>query len=309
MTALSEIVFGSRKSQLALWQTNAVAQAIVAKNPHLSCRIVQMDTAGDRNIDQPLPEIGGKGLFTAELDAAIKKGDIDIAVHSLKDLPTESSEVVDVIPVLTREDPSDILVSRSSQTLKELPPGSVVGTSSPRRCSQLLAIRSDLIVQSIRGNVPTRVRKVMEQNYDAAVLAFAGVKRVELEEHISEKFVAKEMLPAPGQGSVAATIASNRTDLHSIIQSIVDPESAKCVECERMLLTNLGGGCSAPISALATIQENGQIHLMARVGNVDGTQQITRTASGHDSEQVAQQVAAEILSAGGEEILKQSVSS
>ncbi len=308
MTELSEIVFGSRRSKLALWQTHAVANAMVTKYPKLTFRIVEIDTAGDKIIDQPLPEIGGKGLFTAELDSAIADGSIDIAVHSLKDLPTQCDDAIEVIPVLPREDPSDVLISNSNNRLQDLPTGASIGTSSPRRQSQILALRQDLSVSSIRGNVPTRIRKVANGDYDATILAFAGVKRVNMMEHVAENLALEYVLPAPGQGAIAATFASTNRAVREIVDTLVDQATVACVECERKLLANLGGGCSAPIAALATMNEDKMTTLIGRVGSVDGQTQITKTETGTDIEQIARVVATEILEAGGSEILKQSES-
>ncbi len=197
-----KLVFGSRRSALAQWQTWEVGKRLVALNADLQFVVHNISTRGDQQIDQPLPEIGGKGLFTAELDRALLQNEIDVAVHSLKDLPTQVTEGLIIVPVLERDDPRDVLISRGGQTLAELPQGATVGTSSYRRQSQLLALRPDFNVRPIRGNVPTRIAKLKSEPYDAVVLAAAGVGRLDCQAMITERLSLKNMLPAPGRPSL-----------------------------------------------------------------------------------------------------------
>ncbi len=302
--AVRKLVFGSRRSKLALWQTRHVVENLVRAFPGLTCEIVEINTAGDRNIDQPLPEIGGKGLFTAELDQAIRRRQINIAIHSLKDLPTESEPGISIAPVLRREDPRDVLISRSGHSFDELAPGSVVGTSSPRRSSQLLALRGDLEVRSIRGNVPTRIAKVEKGDYDAVVLAAAGVIRVGLENQIVQWFASDIVMPAPGQGCIAATFRSDDETIKSMLESITDHETSWCVAAERYLLSFLGGGCSAPIAAFANVTDSKQISLSGRISMLDGSKSVTKSKTGGDPESAARELAAAMLADGGAQILE-----
>ena len=300
-----KIIFGSHKSKLALWQTNQVARALAAAYPEIEYSIQQYSTLGDELIDRPLPEIGGKGLFTAELDRALQQGEIDIAVHSLKDLPTQDSNGIVVLPVLSREDPRDVLISSQGRTLDRLPIGSVVGTCSYRRQSQLKALRPDLEVRSIRGNVPTRILKVMDGEFDAVVLAAAGVIRVGQRKVVSKWFSFEEMLPAPGQGMMAATCRSSDSDLISSIRSLQDPATTAHVQAERAFLAAMGGGCSTPIAAYCRTldSESRQFLLTGRVGTLDGAQILTDQLSGTDPQVLARQLADAILNQGGKEIL------
>lgn len=303
----AELVFGSRTSKLALWQTRTVQQAICETEPSLSCKLETFVTAGDKNLSQPLSQIGGKGLFTEELNQAIRNRTIHLAVHSLKDLPTIEEPEIRILPVLHREDPRDVLIARDQLTLDQLPARAIVGTSSPRRKSQLLAIRPDLDVRSIRGNVPTRIEKTLgsstESQYDAVILAAAGVLRLGLEQHISQFLSLEQFLPAPGQGCVAATCRTDDEATLSRLDGISDPETRRNVTAERLLLHYLGGGCSAPIAALGrTVQ--GQLELTGRVGSLDGTDVITQTMTGSDPDQVARSLADQLLNSGGAKILQ-----
>jgi hydroxymethylbilane synthase len=301
-----KIVFGSRKSRLALWQTHQVASQLAAAFPNIETSVKEFSTRGDQIIDQPLPEIGGKGLFTAELDRALELGEIDIAVHSLKDLPTQHSSNIKVLPVLQREDARDVLISATGQSLDQLPAGATIGTSSYRRQSQLLAIRGDLEIRSIRGNVPTRISKVFQGEFDAVILAAAGVIRVGQLESISMWFSLNEMLPAPGQGMIAATCRSSDTETISIIRRLQDRPSTMAVTAERAFLAAMGGGCSAPIAAhCQPLDPDGdEIELTGRVGTIDGSRIVTDQIKGSNAETLAAELAEAILKQGGREILE-----
>ncbi len=264
------VVLGTRASVLARTQTELVAAALTAAWPGLECTTRVIDTAGDRTqaSGEPLPEIGGKGLFTEELERALRDGEIDIAVHSLKDLPTEDADGVVIGAVPAREDPGDCLVSRAG-TLAELPPGAVVGTSSLRRAAQLLAFRPDLEVRSIRGNVDTRVRKVRDGEFDATVLAAAGIRRLGLEDEVAEWLDEDVMLPSPGQGALAIQCRGGDPALE-LLGPLDDAATRAEVTAERGFLRTLGAGCAAPVAALAAVSTTPRVRLQGLVASVDG---------------------------------------
>jgi hydroxymethylbilane synthase len=263
---------GTRGSALARWQTEHIAELLRAMHPGLQVEISVISTQGDRVIDKPLAQIGGKGVFTAELEAALRSGQIDYAVHSLKDLPTEPPDGVIIGAVTRRVDPADALVSRDGRTLKTLPMGSVVGTSSRRRAAQLLYLRPDLEIRDIRGNVDTRLRKVLEAgDYDAILLACAGLERLGRLDAVSERLGFDEMLPAPGQGALAVQCRDD--DSAALLAPIADAVTTAAVNAERAFLAGLGGGCSLPIAAYGEVAE-GEIRLRGRVNAADGSQQI-----------------------------------
>ena len=233
-----------------LWQSNHIISRLQAAWPTLTCRIEPFITQGDRTQAQgkALPAIGGKGLFTAELEDALCEGRIDIAVHSLKDLPVEDSPGLTLGAITTRADVRDALVARNGWTLATLPSGAVVGTSSTRRAAQLLAQRPDLTIRTIRGNVPTRVRKVHDGDYDATLLAAAGLERLGLLAHVTELLAFDLMLPAPGQGALAVQCRAADTQTLAILAAVNDEVARAAVTAERAFLHGLGGGCSAPVA-------------------------------------------------------------
>ena len=297
---------GTRMSQLALWQTNHVAALLQQRWPQLTCELVHMVTQGDKRLDRPLPEIGGKGLFTAELEYALRRGEIDIAVHSLKDLPVENPADLILGAVLSREDTRDVLIARESWTLATLPHGAVVGTSSLRRQAQLLATRPDLVVRSIRGNVDTRLRKVMEGEYHAAVMAGAGLTRLGLTDHISEWLDPKVMLAAPGQGALGIQCRANDARVQRLLAAIHDQEAAATTSAERQLLFCLGGGCSAPIGASAQVVD-GHIVLRARVSTIDGRASFEAERVGTDASTLARELADVLIAQGAQVALQRDV--
>ena len=297
---------GTRTSQLALWQTHHVVARLQAHWPQLHCELVHHVTQGDKRLDRPLPEIGGKGLFTAELEEALRRGEIDLAVHSLKDLPVEDAEGLIIGAILSREDTRDVLVAREPWTLATLPHGAVIGTSSLRRQAQLLAARPDLDVRSIRGNVDTRLRKVMSGEYDAAVMAGAGLSRLGLTAQIVEWLAPEVMLPAPGQGALAVQCRAGDDAVQTILAAIHDYAAATTTTAERQLLYRLGGGCSAPVGASAQL-DGDQITLRARIASVDGRNVFDATAVGHDAFEIAVTVAEQLLQQGAQVALSRSV--
>ena len=298
------VVLGTRASALARAQTEVVGGLLTAARPDLRCETRVISTAGDRTqaSGEPLPEIGGKGLFTAELERALRDGDIDLAVHSLKDLPTEDAEGVVVGAVGAREDVRDCLVSRDGSTLAEIAAGSVVGTSSLRRSAQLRAFRPDLDVRSIRGNVDTRVGKVRDGAYDAAVLAAAGILRLGLENEVTEWLEADAMLPAPGQGALAIQCRVDDDPIRALLAEIDDPRARAETTAERAFLRTLGAGCAAPVAALAVTTMTPRVRLQGLVASVDGGQMVRVNGEG-DPQAIGEQLALEALSAGADRIL------
>ena len=299
------VIFGTRRSKLALWQTHQVKQRLAGHFPKIDFQVREFSTRGDENLHQPLPEIGGKGLFTAELDRALKHSEIDIAVHSLKDLPTEHDLDLAIVPVMEREDARDVLVSRCSSALVDLPVAATVGTSSPRRQAQLASIRPDLNFRSIRGNVPTRIAKVLDGQYDAAVLAAAGIVRLEMQQHISQWFSFQEILPAAGQAMVAATVRRNDVFIADLLKTIFNPIDSQCVQAERLLLQKLGGGCSAPIGIAAT-KTDGQFQMQVVVSSMQGKTALTSQAVGDDPERLASELAHLLHQQNVDELLSES---
>jgi hydroxymethylbilane synthase len=265
---------GTRGSLLARTQSMLVAHALEREHPGLRVEMRSFKTSGDQVADRPLHEIGGKGLFTKELEQALLAGDIDFAVHSFKDVPV-TMPLVDqgdlfIAAVPTREDPRDVLVSRKAKRLRDLPMGARVGTGSLRRKSQISDLRRDLMVEPLRGNIDTRLRKLNDGQFDAIVLALAGLKRTELfDVSLMQPVDVEELLPAPGQGALALQCRRSDARTSNLLGALNDETSATCVEAERRLVKALEGDCHSPIAALATIA-GGQITLRAAVGRRDG---------------------------------------
>jgi len=274
------IRFGTRGSALALWQTNYVMAELTAANATVTAAYEIYSTKGDRVIDVPLPQVGGKGLFTAELEAALHAGDIDCAVHSLKDLPTEQPVGLALGAIMPRADARDVLISRSGKTLLDLPQGAVIGTSSHRRGAQLKAIRPDIQLADIRGNVDTRIKKALDPagQYDAIMLASAGLDRLGFVDVITERLSPELMLPAPGQGAVTVQMRSE-WDGHAHFTALHCVDTALCVTAERAFLAGLGGGCSVPVAAYAIVN-NGVVEVTGRVCALDGSTVITVVTQG-----------------------------
>lgn len=302
----SSLTFGTRGSALARWQTDMVAGKLQALFPSLPIEKIIFTTRGDKELSKPLPEIGGKGLFTAELEAALRSGEIDLAVHSLKDLPTEDPRGLTIGAVLPRENPADVLVSRAEFTLTNLPRGATVGTSSLRRAAQLLAQRPDLNIISLRGNVDTRIRKALDESgpYDAIVLAAAGLNRMGLSAHISQLLPFDVMLPAPGQGAVAVQCRIDDSETRRLLAKIHHPPTLAAVTAERAFLAGLGGGCSIPVGALAT-QAKDTLTVRGMVAATDGTRLIRISHSGAvaDAAQLGAALAQMALEKGAADIL------
>ena len=298
------VTLGTRASALARAQTEIVAARLATARPALQCTTRVISTAGDRTQDsgEPLPSIGGKGLFTAELERALRDGAIDIAVHSLKDLPTEDAPGVAIGAVTAREDVRDCLVARTAGSLAALPAGAVVGTSSLRRSAQLAALRPDLEIRSIRGNVDTRIRKVSDGEYDAAVLAASGIRRLDLDDVVTEWLSAETMLPAPGQGALAIQCRADDEAVLALLAALDDPAARAETTAERAFLRTLGGGCAAPVAALAVTTTTPRVRLQGLVASVDG-RQVVRVIGEGDPADVGERLAEEALSRGADRIL------
>ncbi len=265
---------GTRRSKLSLWQANHIAELIVRHHPSARIEIREFTTRGDATPTAPLPAIGGKGLFTEALEAALRNGEIDCAVHSLKDLPVEDAAGLAIGAIPRREDQRDVLVSRSASSLADLPTGARIGTGSLRRRAQLLAMRPDLEVVSIRGNIPTRVGLLddAERQLDAVVLAAAGLIRLGMNEHIREIFAPAQMLNAAGQGALAVQCRAD-AEARAFFAPLNDPATALAATAERAFLRGLEGGCSLPVGACAHFQGGG-LRLQGRVIAIDGSHQL-----------------------------------
>lgn len=296
-----KLIFATRPSALARWQTAHVIKLLKAAHPELECEERIITTSGDRIVDRPLPEIGGKGLFTSELEAALRSGEAHVAVHSLKDLPVDDSPGIITAAIPVRETAFDVLVSNSG-TLDQLPSAARVGTCSVRRTAQLLARRPDLTVLPLRGNVDTRLRKLKDGEYDAIVLAYAGLVRLGLDSHITETFSLEVMLPAPGQGALAIQCRADDVATRGLLASLHDSPTADSVSTERSFLSALGGGCSMPIAAYAEKIED-QILLTGAVISPDGKRSIRLTAAGTDPHELGNLLARFVLERGGADIL------
>jgi len=299
------VILGTRGSALARAQTELVAALLASVRPAAALSTQVLSTAGDRTQEsgEPLPEIGGKGLFTAELERALLEGEIDIAVHSLKDLPTQEAACVVVGAVMSRQDVRDCLVARSAASLSDLGEGAVVGTSSLRRSAQLAALRPDLDVRSIRGNVDTRIRKVEAGEYDAALLAAAGIRRLGLEGAVSEWLPPETMLPAPGQGALAVQCRADDAAIRNLLAGLDDAEARAETTAERAFLEALGGGCAAPVAALAVTTTTPRVRLQGLVASVDGGH-VVRVRGEGDPVEVGARLAQEALSLGADRILR-----
>ena len=301
-TTTRSLTIGSRTSNLAMWQTNHIIALLAQTWPDTECRVEPFVTKGDKTLDQPLPEIGGKGLFTLELEDALRNGRIDLAVHSLKDLPVENASGVTLGAIIGRADVRDVLITANDKKLGSLPVGAIVGTSSLRRQAQLRQARPDLDIQSIRGNVETRIRKVMEGQYDATILAAAGITRLGLDDKVTQWLPLDVMLPAPGQGVLAVQCRADDMETQRMLSAIHQPEVATAVTAERSFLHHLGGGCATPVAAYAEWHGD-KLHLTGLVAAVDGSKEIRVSGIGTGSWELGAEVAAIALGRGAQELL------
>ena len=296
---------GTRASQLALWQAEHVAGLIGSLEGAPSVELVTIKTTGDLIADAPLSKVAGKGFFTKEIERALLGEEVDVAVHSLKDLETRLPQGLTLPAVLEREDPRDVLIGPPHATLDTLPSGAVVGTSSLRRKAFLSHLRPDLEIRDLRGNVPTRIRKLRGGEYDALILAAAGVKRLGMDEHIAEFLPPDRIFPAVAQGAVAVQTREDDQRTASWITPLDHRETRLATAAERALLRSLEGGCQVPVGGLATVR-NGEIRLLAAVCSLDGKEVVEGAKSGpaSDCELIGRTLAQDLLSRGGASILQ-----
>ena len=295
----------TRKSPLALWQAEHVKARLEAQHPALNVELVKMTTKGDQILNSPLSKIGGKGLFIKELEIGMMEGEADIAVHSMKDVPYEIPQGFELGAVLQRENPFDAFVSNNFNSIDELPQNAKVGTCSMRRIVQLKAIRPDLEILDLRGNVNTRLKKLDDGEYDAIILACAGLIRLGFEDRIKQQIPQEQSIPAVGQGAIGIEIRANDNEIMDIIKPLIDTQTTYRVTAERAMNARLEGGCSVPIAGFSTI-DGEQITLTGLVGNVDTGVILKEQVSGNVSqaEQLGVKLADLLISLGAKEILK-----
>ena len=295
----------TRKSPLALWQAEHVKARLEYHHPGLKVELVKMTTKGDQILNSPLSKIGGKGLFIKELEVGMMEGVADIAVHSMKDVPYEIPPGFELGAILKRENPFDAFVSNHYESIDDLPQGAKVGTCSMRRIVQLKALRPDLEILDLRGNVNTRLQKLDDGEYDAIILACAGLIRLKFEDRIKQQISAEQSLPAVGQGAVGIEIRENDQEILDLIAPLIDTETSYRITCERAMNARLEGGCSVPIAGYSTIEDN-RITLTGLVGNVDTGVILKEQVSGSidESEQLGTVLADKLISLGAKDILK-----
>jgi len=305
LMAGSTITIGTRGSKLALWQANWVKDAIRAHHPDVHVELAVIKTRGDKILDVPLAKVGGKGLFVKEIEEALLDGRIDLAVHSMKDMPADIPEGLCIGAIPGREEPRDVLITRSGQPLDLMKQGSRVGTSSLRRSAQLLHLRPDLIIVPLRGNLDTRLKKLQSEPLDAIVLAAAGVRRLGLADRITQILDESVMLPAVGQGALCIETRDKDPRIASVVAALDDLPTRKVVMGERAFLNRLEGGCQVPIAGHGHIDENGYT-ITGLVCDVDGSHQIKQARTGPDtrSEQIGLELAEALLAEGAGEILE-----
>jgi hydroxymethylbilane synthase len=299
-----KIIIATRESQLALWQAEHVKARLLALNPGLQVELLGMTTQGDQILDSPLSRIGGKGLFVKELEVAMEEGRADLAVHSIKDVPMDLPAGFELAAILEREDPRDAFVSSQYASLEALPPNARVGTSSLRRQAQIRARFPHLNVDTLRGNVNTRLRKLDEGQYAAILLAAAGLKRLGFESRIRATLSPEESLPAVGQGAIGIEIRSGRPDLAALLSPLNHPDTAACVQAERAMSRKLQGGCQAPIGGYAVVRD-GCLFLRAFVADLEGIRFFRATAEGalDDPEAVGHAAAQELIEQGADRLM------
>lgn len=312
MKKRKKLIIATRGSKLALWQAEWVRSQILQLDPFLSVEIKKIKTTGDKILDVPLAKIGGKGLFVKEIEEAILRGDADLAVHSMKDVPTELPQGLHIGAICEREDPRDAFISRKNGedfeigSFEELPRGAHIGTSSLRRICQILNRRPDLRISNLRGNVDTRLRKLDERQFDAIVLAAAGIKRLGRGDRITQILSTETFLPAIGQGAIGIECREDDEFTNAIVYKLNHDDTSHCVRAERAFLKRLGGGCQVPIAAHAVI-EHGEIIIEGLVGSLGGETIVRDRISGsiEKAENIGVELAERLLNAGAREILKE----
>lgn len=299
------IIIGTRSSKLALWQAEYVKSRLEEKYPALTVELKLMTTKGDKILDAPLAKIGGKGLFTKELETDMLAGGIDLAVHSLKDMPTEVPAGLVISAITKRFDPGDAVVSPEYQRFDALPLGAKVGTSSLRRKAQLLHVRPDLNICDLRGNVNTRLQKLADEDFDAIILAVAGLKRLGFGERITDVLPKSIVLPAVGQGALAIETRADDAEIRALIDFLNDDETVRCATAERAFLGRVEGGCQVPVGVYATPAEAGQLQVEAVIASLDGSKLYRDKITGQaaDAESLGRQLADMLLAKGGLEIM------
>ncbi|MFU8784456.1 hydroxymethylbilane synthase [Aliidiomarina sp.] len=304
MSNTQTLTIATRKSALALWQAEHIKARLEALHPDLQVDLLPMSTRGDVILDTPLAKIGGKGLFVKELEVAMIEGRADIAVHSMKDVPVEFPDGLELATICTREDPRDAFVSNTYSTLAEMPPGAVVGTCSLRRRCQVSERFPQLIIKDLRGNVQTRLRKLDEGQFDAIILAASGLKRLELHDRITSCLSPEDSLPANGQGALGIECRSDDARVKALLAPLEDFDTRACVLAERAMNRRLDGGCQVPIGAYAELQGE-QLILRGLVGATDGSQVIRNSIQGPvaQAETLGRELADKLLAAGAGEIL------
>lgn len=300
---MKTIRLGTRDSQLALWQAEWVKEHLSALYPELVFALVPFKTKGDKVLNVPLAKIGDKGLFTQELEYDLLHSKIDMAVHSLKDLPTILPDGLEIGAYCEREEPRDVFLSKDGTALNDLPAGAAIGTSSLRRRAQLLHFRPDLLCDDMRGNLQTRWNKLEKSSLRGIILAAAGVKRLGWDKRITQILSEDIMLPAVGQGSIAVEVATARTDIKELLANLNHKKTEKAVRAERALMRKLEGGCQIPIGAYCQIRADGSLELQGMVAGLDGRQLLKACAEGSDPEALGLQVAESLLEQGAKAIL------
>lgn len=300
-----ELRIGTRASALALWQANWVKSELEKKYPGMTVTLTKIKTTGDKILDVPLAKVGGKGLFTKEIEEALLRKEVDIAVHSMKDVPTDFPKGLHLACITEREDVRDALISNGIE-LKDLKQGAIIGTSSLRRQTQLCHYRPDLKMEMLRGNVETRIRKQKEGQYDAVILAAAGVKRLGLADNVTEYISEEISIPAIGQGALGIECSIDDKEVNELISFFNHYETSVAVRAERALLKRLEGGCQVPIAGHATVKD-GRITLKGLVGSVDGKRIVKDTIEGDVKEynKLGTEIAEKLLSQGAREILEE----
>jgi hydroxymethylbilane synthase len=303
---LQELRIGTRGSQLALYQANWVKEKLARAHPHLKVTLIKIKTRGDKIQNAPLAKIGGKGLFVKEIEEALMQRGIDLAVHSIKDVPTELPKGLHLSAITKREDPRDVFISKDGTLLKNLPQGAKIGTSSLRRQAQLLHFRGDFEMIPLRGNLDTRLKKLKTMNLDGIILAYAGVKRLGLEERITEIISTEISLPAIGQGALGIETRMDDEEVEERIRFLNDPPSAIAISAERAFLKKLGGGCQVPIAAFGKIVGS-TLQIDGMVGTIDGKKLIRHRVEGpiEEAESLGIELAKVLLNKGAKEILKE----
>ena len=299
-----KIIIATRESQLALWQANNVKDSLEKLYPEMQVELLGMTTKGDQILNSPLSKIGGKGLFVKELEHALLEGRADIAVHSMKDVPMAFPEGLGLAVICEREDPTDAFVSNKYDNLAALPQGAVVGTSSLRRSSQLALARPDLVIKDLRGNVNTRLRKLDNEEYDAIILATAGLMRLEMTDRIKERISDLDSLPAGGQGAMGIECRSDDADMIKLLAPLQHQETYYRVTAERAVNERLNGGCQAPIAAFSLL-EGDELYLRGLVGSVDGSTILRDEIRGskNDAHALGVQLAEQLIKAGADTLL------